>query len=357
MNWWALPPLTGAVALSAVLLRRWPPLALGLLLAGLYCLASARPAAPGGCDAPADPADRPGGLLHRGHAVTEALDHRGRADHRYLQVYVIMDGSVLFWRPFGRPTSPLATSQVVTATLSTIIAWLIGYLIRQGHAHADALRSQAELQAVTAERLRIARELHDMVAHSIGVIAIQAGTGRRVIDTQPAEARNALSAIEAASRETLSGLRRMLGALRRTEPQGMPGLAAPNPAPGLADLDRLAATTMDAGIQVDVQWQGQRYPVPADIDLSAYRIVQEAVANVVRHSGASSCRVLIDHRGPGAVHRGNRRRPRRGHRRRRIRHRRHARANHPAGRPARRGPRPGGGFRVAARLPVDAGAQ
>ncbi len=356
MNWWALPPLTGAVALSAVLLRRWPPLALGLLLAGsialraldqrLLAAAMLLPILLTGlvvCYIAATRSPR--------RSITAAVLTIG------IQVYVIMDGSVLFWRPFGRPTSPLATSQVVTATLSTIIAWLIGYLIRQGHAHADALRSQAQLQAVTAERLRIARELHDMVAHSIGVIAIQAGTGRRVIDTQPAEARNALSAIEAASRETLSGLRRMLGALRRTEPQGMPGLAAPNPAPGLADLDRLAATTMDAGIQVDVQWQGQRYPVPADIDLSAYRIVQEAVANVVRHSGASSCRVLIDHRdrelsievtddGRGGVIVDG------GYGIVGMRERTTLLGGQLAA-----GPRPGGGFRVAARLPVDAGAQ
>lgn len=356
MNWWALPPLTGAVALSAVLLRRWPPLALGLLLAGsialraldqrLLAAAMLLPILLTGlvvCYIAATRSPR--------RSITAAVLTIG------IQVYVIMDGSVLFWRPFGRPTSPLATSQVVTATLSTIIAWLIGYLIRQGHAHADALRSQAQLQAVTAERLRIARELHNMVAHSIGVIAIQAGTGRRVIDTQPAEARNALSAIEAASRETLSGLRRMLGALRRTEPQGMPGLAAPNPAPGLADLDRLAATTMDAGIQVDVQWQGQRYPVPADIDLSAYRIVQEAVANVVRHSGASSCRVLIDHSdrelsievtddGRGGVIVDG------GYGIVGMRERTTLLGGQLAA-----GPRPGGGFRVAARLPVDAGAQ
>jgi signal transduction histidine kinase len=96
--------------------------------------------------------------------------------------------------------SPAVLLAVVAVT---VIAWLAGHSIRQGHINAERLRAQA----ATNERLRIARELHDMVAHSIGVIAIQAGAGRRVIDSQPAEARNALDAIEATSRETLAGLR------------------------------------------------------------------------------------------------------------------------------------------------------
>src|SRR6266700_3852133 len=158
-------------------------------------------------------------------------------------VYRIEGGSFLFFQLTVRPASPLAVSQMVSVALTTVVAWLAGYLIRQTHLHAETVRAQA--QAATAERLRIARELHDMVAHSIGVIAIQAGMGSRVIDTQPAEARDALTAIEAASRETLAGLRRMLGALRRAGPRDEPGQAM-EPAPGLADLSRLAASTMDA---------------------------------------------------------------------------------------------------------------
>ncbi|MEO3784089.1 histidine kinase [Actinocorallia sp. B10E7] len=175
--------------------------------------------------------------------------------------------------------------------LASVVAWLIGGSIRQSRLHAAQLAEQTAAQAVIAERLRIARELHDMVAHSIGIIAIQAGVGSRVIDTQPAEARNALSAIEATSRETLSGLRRMLGALRRTDPSNP---AAPRgPAPGLADLDQLVRTTGDAGVRVDMRWRGERRPLPAEVDLSAFRIVQEAVTNVVRHAGTGHCRVSI----------------------------------------------------------------
>jgi signal transduction histidine kinase len=176
--------------------------------------------------------------------------------------------------------------------LGLVVVWQIGHSVRQRREYAEARREQAATQAVQAERLRIARELHDMIAHSIGVIAIQAGVGSRVMDTQPAEARNALNAIEDTSRETLAGLRRMLGALRRTDP----GSAPRDPSPGLADLDGLVARSADAGVRVDVRRLGEELELPADLDLSAFRIVQEAVTNVIRHAGAHECRVVLDHR-------------------------------------------------------------
>ncbi|MBT2459018.1 sensor histidine kinase [Streptomyces sp. ISL-86] len=193
------------------------------------------------------------------------------------------------WRLASRYAFNPALPAALAST--TVIAWLIGNTIRQDHAHAHALRSQATRQAVTAERLRIARELHDMVAHSIGIIAIQAGVGSRVMDTQPEETRNALDAIESTSRETLAGLRRMLGVLRQTDPQSAPL----GPAPGLADLDRLVAQTKAAGVRVDVRWRGERHDLPAELDLAAFRIIQESVTNVVRHSGTRDCSVTIDH--------------------------------------------------------------
>ncbi|MBZ4321019.1 hypothetical protein JNW98_16870 [Streptomyces sp. SCA2-4] len=134
-----------------------------------------------------------------------------------------------------------------------------------------------------------------MVAHSVGIIAIQAGVGSRVIETQPAEAREALRAIEATSRETLAGLRRTLVSLRqaRGDDRAESERAPLAPAPGLADLERLAAATADAGVRVDLRWDGERRPLPADLDLSAYRIVQEALTNVVRHAGTGWCRVTV----------------------------------------------------------------
>ncbi|HJD82055.1 sensor histidine kinase [Kitasatospora aureofaciens] len=247
----------------------------------------------------------------------------------------------------GYPVNPYAYAGLAATVL---IAWLIGNTVRQSRTHAEALRGRAAEQAVTAERLRIARELHDMVAHSIGIIAIQAGMGSRVMDTQPAETRKALDAIEATSRETLAGLRRMLGALRQGEGESVPLEVAP----GLDELDRLVEKTAGAGVRVALTRSGEARALPPEVDLAAFRIVQEAVTNVVKHSGTRDCHVTVEYGaeqlavtvvdlGAGA-------------------------SAHPAGtgyglagmreRVALlhgefdAGPRRGGGFRVAARLPV-----
>ncbi|MCX4552996.1 sensor histidine kinase [Streptomyces sp. NBC_01387] len=178
--------------------------------------------------------------------------------------------------------------------LAAVIAWLVGRSIRQSREHTEMLSTQLAAQAVTAERLRIAREMHDTVAHSIGIVALQAGAARRVIDSRPDRARDALTEIETAGRETLSGLRRMLGALRRAEQDAGAGTTASRRPPGLADLDRLAAATTAAGVRVDVRWRGERRPLRPEVGLAVFRIVQESVANVVRHAETTSCQVSID---------------------------------------------------------------
>jgi signal transduction histidine kinase len=204
---------------------------------------------------------------------------------------------------------------LVSVALCVIIAWFTGYIVRQRRRYAVRLQDEAASKAVAEERLRIARELHDVVAHSMSVIAVQAGYGQYVIDTQPAGARDALGAIQATSREALDEMRRMLGALRQADQQdaatqgaaaaqaGTPGRRPGDgeadgcmplsPAPGLADLDRLLSRTASAGVRVDVTRGGQPRDLPASIDLSAYRIVQEALTNVVKHARTSSCQVLI----------------------------------------------------------------
>ncbi|RYJ29165.1 heme-dependent two component system sensory histidine kinase ChrS [Streptomyces sp. L-9-10] len=213
----------------------------------------------------------------------------------------------LVLRPFADDDAGTAAEPYVALTV--VIAWLVGNSVFQARAHTEELHARAAAQAVTAERLRIAREMHDTVAHSIGIIALQAGAAARVVDTQPARAREAMLTVEKAGRETLSGLRRTLGALRQADqeqartdrdrdrtPEGpLPAPAAPHPATGLADVERLVATTTAAGVRVDLRWRGRRRPLPADVDLAAFRIVQESVTNVVRHSGATSCRVRVDH--------------------------------------------------------------
>ncbi|MGK4581809.1 sensor histidine kinase [Kitasatospora sp. HPMI-4] len=244
--------------------------------------------------------------------------------------------------------------------LVAVIAWLAGRSMRQSRDHAEMLGAHAATQAVTAERLRIARELHDMVAHSIGIIALQSGAARRVIDTQPARAREALGEIETASRETLSGLRRMLGALRQGESDTGAEEVPLHRMPGLADLDRLAAATTAAGVRVDVHWQGERRALPPDVDLSAFRIVQEAVTNVVRHAGSGSCQVSIDCREDelaieivdGGRGRGSGTDTGTGYGLAGLRERvalLHGEFS--------AGPRPEGGFQVAARLPVPTGVR
>ena len=155
---------------------------------------------------------------------------------------------------------------------------------------------------MTADRLQLARDLHDQVAHTIGVIAIQAGVASRVIDTQPDEARNSLSAIEATSRQTLAGLRQTVGALRQADVSSKTSSSSFGPQPGLADLPQLAEATRKAGVEVEVRWRGERRAVPAEVDSCAFRIVQEALTNVLRHAGASTCHVAIaQHAGEIAI--------------------------------------------------------
>jgi signal transduction histidine kinase len=154
-------------------------------------------------------------------------------------------------------------------------------------------------RAVADERLHIARELHDVVAHSMGVIAVQASVGEHVIDDNPEEAKRALEAISGVSRSTLAEIRRMLGVLRETdgEERGSPAYA---PAPGLSELDRLVRELDGAGIAVEVAYDGARVELPRGVDLTAYRIVQEALTNVMKHAGPARARVVVRYE-PGAL--------------------------------------------------------
>jgi signal transduction histidine kinase len=188
----------------------------------------------------------------------------------------------------------VGTSAELAVALVTVIAWLLGNSAHQAREHAERLSAQTAAQAVTAERLRIAREMHDTVAHSIGIIALQAGAAVRVAATQPEAAREAMRAVETTGRETLAGLRRMLVALRAADAGHGDGTEAV-PAAGLDDVDRLAAATTAAGVRVEVRRLGEPRPLPPDIDLSAFRIIQESVTNVVRHSGTHACRVTVDY--------------------------------------------------------------
>jgi signal transduction histidine kinase len=175
--------------------------------------------------------------------------------------------------------------------LPLVVAALVGFSVRQARGYAVRLSEQAAAQSVVAERLRISRELHDHVAHSVGVIALQAGAAARVIDTQPDRARKALQDIESTGRETLAGLRRMLSGLRAPHEQDAPL----RPAPTLSDVGDLVKTATGSGVDIRVHWAGDPRPLPADVELSAYRIIQESLTNVLRHAGATSCDISVDY--------------------------------------------------------------
>jgi signal transduction histidine kinase len=194
----------------------------------------------------------------------------------------------------------------VESELGIAISWIVAESVRNRRARWAELQARAERlerereeqarRAVAEERLRIARELHDVVAHSMSVIAVQSAVGGHVMDTQPEEARHALAAIEATSRSALTEMRRLLGILRQDgDPTG--SLA---PAPGLADLTPLVAQVGEAGLQVWVQVEGERGPVPPGVDLSAYRIIQEALTNAIKHAATATASVKVSYE-KGAV--------------------------------------------------------
>jgi signal transduction histidine kinase len=174
-----------------------------------------------------------------------------------------------------------------------------------------------------------------------------------VLDSQPEEARKALAAVEATSRQALVEMRRLLGVLRAdTEPRG-----SLTPAPGLADVEVLAAEVARAGVRVEVRIEGTPAELPAGLELSAYRIVQEALTNVVRHAGPATARVAVRHApdrvAVEVVDDGRGGDPGRDHGGHGIAGMRERAALY--GGTLEAGPRAGGGFRVAASLPLDEG--
>jgi signal transduction histidine kinase len=184
--------------------------------------------------------------------------------------------------------------------LVIIPLWLAGYALRTRQLRADALADRAARleneqalatrAALAEERSRIARELHDVVAHNVSVIVVQAGAALEVLPSSPDRARQALLAIEATGRGAMTELRSLLGVLSET-----PGEAAMAPQPGVAQLDSLIRQVRDAGLPVELQVRGQRRPLAAGIDLAVYRIVQEALTNALKYSGLARTEVILDY--------------------------------------------------------------
>jgi signal transduction histidine kinase len=152
-------------------------------------------------------------------------------------------------------------------------------------------REQKARVAVVEERARIARELHDVIAHNVSGIVIQASVERRALDTERPDTQKALEDIENAARDSLVELRRLLGVLRRTDDE--PALA---PQPGLAALDGLVDHVREAGVAVDVRVEGEPVKLSAGLDLAAFRVVQEALTNTLKHAHASHAEVTLRYR-------------------------------------------------------------
>jgi signal transduction histidine kinase len=196
------------------------------------------------------------------------------------------------------------------ATVLGLAAWLlvlaaVSELIRyRGELRRAARREEAEARRTelesarrraSEERLDIARELHDVLAHSISMINVQAGVALELIDERPEQARESLATIKQASKDALVEVQAVLGALRQS---GEP--AATAPAPTLADLDRLISGARGAGLDVRLRLSGDARPLPAGTDLAAYRILQESLTNVVRHAKATTVHVSVGY-GPRAL--------------------------------------------------------
>jgi signal transduction histidine kinase len=247
----------------------------------------------------------------------------------------------------GVPVVPLLTDDAASIPKDAALyacAFLLGHLLRERERERDR---NAQL-AAAAERARLARELHDVLTHSVSVMVVQAQAGQAVAGDRAAVTR-ALERIEAVGRESLGELRRLLGSLRSEA--AAPELA---PQPGLDRLDELAAAVRDAGVAVSVARDGAVAPVPAAVDLSAFRIVQEALTNTLRHADAQAAEVRLRY-DPDALRvevrdDGRARTPPRADGSGLAGMRERARA---CGGTLHAGARPGGGFEVVAELPLE----
>jgi signal transduction histidine kinase len=194
--------------------------------------------------------------------------------------------------------SGTAMAQVVAILAVFAGAWLLGDNIRTRRAYLRELEDRADRlerereesirRAAAEEQARIARELHDIITHNVSVMTVQAAAAGDVFDTQPGRVREALDSIESTGREALTELRRLLGRVRPVD--DCTELA---PQPGLARLDGLLEQVRAAGLQVDLSIEGTPRELPIGLDLSAYRIVQEALTNILKHAQASKATVHI----------------------------------------------------------------
>ena len=368
----ALPVLVAAgfVVGSALLAdaRTLGPVGYGLLIAGVTALLLRRRhpvAALAGTMIPAfayDLLNFPGGLCTIAVGVAlYAVADAGHVRTGVGAIVAVVGGFLGFGVVFGRGH----VIDLVTALWFG--GWLVASLIlgettrsrrayleqvEQRALDAERTREDEARRRAGEERIRIARELHDILAHRISMISVQSGVGAHLLDRDPDQARRALIAVNQASKEALQELRATLGLLR-----GVDGPEPRSPAPGLAQLEGVVASATAAGVDVRVDVSGPPRVLPTGVDLAAYRIVQESLTNVVRHARAATARVAIAYRRADVViqveddGRGVRARDDAGGGGNGLLGMRERATALGGDREA--GPLTGGGFRVRARLPLD----
>jgi signal transduction histidine kinase len=176
---------------------------------------------------------------------------------------------------------------LIGATFSVFLPILLGRIAFNRRARLVRDHERAAADAVMQERARIARELHDVVAHAIGVMVVQAGAARTIVDRDPTAAKAAIEQVERAGRDGLVEMRRLIGVLTSD------GAGDRSPQPGLGALDDLVGTIRSAGLAVEVVRAGKQRPLAAGPDLTAYRVIQEALTNVLKHAGPAHARVTL----------------------------------------------------------------
>jgi len=198
------------------------------------------------------------------------------------------------------PARLLVEAPLLLAVLSGLLlpSWAIGTVVRLGREAERRARQDDARRRADEERLRIAREVHDVVGHGLAVINVQAGVALHVVGRRPEQAEVALAAIKRSSKDALEELRGTLAVFRQPKPDNADG--ARRPAPGLGQLEGLAAAMTEGGLPVEVAVTGDRASLPAAVDLAAYRIVQESLTNVLRHAGATTATVRVGYE-PAAV--------------------------------------------------------
>jgi signal transduction histidine kinase len=236
----------------------------------------------------------PASLFVVGLAVSFLLGNVRDAVKASLGLAVVVGGAAIVVYNIPGHTG----AELIFIPLDFGISWLAGFLLRGTAEQAEAAEVRATLaeqereadalRAVVEERTRIARELHDIVGHAVSVMTVQTSGVRRLLRPEQEPEREALLAVERTGREALAEMRRVVGALRDADES--PALA---PRPSLSRVDKLVAQARETGLPVDLQVEGEPVPLPAGVDLTAYRLVQEGLTNAIKHAAARHADVRV----------------------------------------------------------------